>query len=293
MDGTSDSPELTAPSRHDADAGLIQLFRTQNIEVEGERRTTKKKRMIVVAISAGWIVIPLCIIIPLLHHGAKAVAKQSVQPPPVASETQLITKPPAPPASEPSTQDKTPATTERHQTTDNQPAQEEEGANSAQLQTKMMHDQLTAPTQISEDAKKQVAENGPPPASIGAAGAEGLGGNGAIDGVFNGHAQPAIKVVASRPLAISSGVAAGMLIKMTPPIYPTVARAAHVSGTVVLKATISKDGTIRDLHVVNGPQMLQHAALDAVRTWRYKPYKLNNEPTEVETTIDVVFTLGG
>ena len=145
VDGTSDSPELKATSRHDADAGLIQLFRTQNIEVEGERKATKKKRMIVVAISAGWIVIPLCIIIPLLHHGAKAAAIQSVQPPPVASDTQLNTKPPAPPASEPSTQDKLPATTERHQTTDNQPAQEEEGVNSAQLQTKMMHDQLTAP----------------------------------------------------------------------------------------------------------------------------------------------------
>ena len=64
-------------------------------------------------------------------------------------------------------------------------------------------------------------------------------------------------------------------------------------GTVVLQATISKTGTIEDLHVVSGPAMLQQAAMDAVRTWRYRPYLLNNEPVEVETTVNVIFTLGG
>jgi protein TonB len=84
-----------------------------------------------------------------------------------------------------------------------------------------------------------------------------------------------------------------MLIQKTPPIYPPIARAARVSGTVELHATISKNGTIKDLHVVSGPAMLQQAAVDAVRNWRYKPYKLNNEPVEVETTIRLVFALGG
>jgi protein TonB len=125
------------------------------------------------------------------------------------------------------------------------------------------------------------------------AGADGLGGSGANDSVFHGHAQPVVKPASSKPLAISSGVATGMLIKKTTPIYPLIARAARVSGTVELQATISKNGTIKDLHVVNGPDMLRQAAIDAVRTWRYKPYKLNNEPTEVETTIKVVFSLGG
>jgi protein TonB len=62
---------------------------------------------------------------------------------------------------------------------------------------------------------------------------------------------------------------------------------------VVLQATISKTGTIEGLHVMSGPAMLQQAAMDAVRSWRYRPYLLNNEPVEVETTINVVFTLGG
>jgi protein TonB len=92
---------------------------------------------------------------------------------------------------------------------------------------------------------------------------------------------------------ISAGVAVGMLIQKTQPIYPPIAKAARVSGTVIIQATISKAGSIQDLHVVSGPAMLQSAAVDAVRQWRYKPYLLNNEPVEVETTINVIFTLGG
>ena len=62
---------------------------------------------------------------------------------------------------------------------------------------------------------------------------------------------------------------------------------------MVLQATISKQGTIEDLRVISGPAMLQQAAMDAVRQWRYRPYLLNNEPVEVETTVNVIFTLGG
>jgi protein TonB len=83
-----------------------------------------------------------------------------------------------------------------------------------------------------------------------------------------------------------------MLVQKTPPVYPPIAKAAQVSGTVELHATISRNGTIKDLHIVSGPVMLRQAAVDAVRTWRYKPYKLSNEPVEVETTINVVFSLG-
>jgi protein TonB len=84
-----------------------------------------------------------------------------------------------------------------------------------------------------------------------------------------------------------------MLLQKTPPIYPPIAKAARVSGTVVLQAKISKSGQIEDLHVVTGPAMLQQAAIDAVKTWRYRPYLLNNDPVEVETTVNVIFTLGG
>jgi TonB family protein len=94
-----------------------------------------------------------------------------------------------------------------------------------------------------------------------------------------------------RKVNISAGVALGYLIKHVVPDYPPIAQAAGVTGTVVLQATISKDGRIANLHVVSGPAMLQQAALDAVKEWRYKPYLLDDVPVEVETTINVVFTL--
>jgi protein TonB len=94
-------------------------------------------------------------------------------------------------------------------------------------------------------------------------------------------------------MAVSSGVMAGNILVKTQPTYPAIAKAARIQGTVVLSATISKTGTIEDLRVVSGPQMLAQSALDAVRSWRYKPYLLNGEPVEVQTQVNVTFTLGG
>jgi protein TonB len=84
-----------------------------------------------------------------------------------------------------------------------------------------------------------------------------------------------------------------MIVLKTQPVYPPIAKAARVSGTVVLQATISKTGAIENLHVISGPQMLVQAAQDAVRQWRYKPYLFNGEPVDVETTVNVIFSLGG
>jgi protein TonB len=94
------------------------------------------------------------------------------------------------------------------------------------------------------------------------------------------------------PAHISSGVAEGLLLQRVLPVYPAIARAARMEGTVILQATISKTGTIENLHVLGGPAMLQRAAVDAVRQWRYRPYLLNGEPVEVETTVNVIFRLG-
>ena len=83
----------------------------------------------------------------------------------------------------------------------------------------------------------------------------------------------------------------GLLIQKVQPVYPKKARKHRIQGTVVLKAVIGKDGIMKDLQVVSGPPELTKAALDAVKQWRYKPYLLDNEPVEVETTINVNFTL--
>jgi protein TonB len=94
------------------------------------------------------------------------------------------------------------------------------------------------------------------------------------------------------PLAISSGVSAGLLLAPIRPIYPPIAKAAHVEGTVTVHAIISKTGTIESASATSGPMMLQQAALEAIRIARYRPYLLNGLPTEVDTTFVVNFRLG-
>jgi protein TonB len=86
-------------------------------------------------------------------------------------------------------------------------------------------------------------------------------------------------------------VVAAKLVKKVIPVYPALARQARVSGTVHLEGILAKDGTIRNLQVLNGHPLLVAAAVDAVRQWVYRPTLLNGVPVEVIAPIDVVFML--
>jgi TonB family protein len=152
----------------------------------------------------------------------------------------------------------------------------------------MMSHQLSTPSRIPNDLRMLAGKEPPPSAGFVPTGAEGLGGN-----VFSGSSGPKVKIASPSRLTISAGVAGGLLIQKTAPVYPQIAREARVSGTVVIQATISKTGMIQNLHVVSGPTMLRQPALDAVQNWRYKPYLLDGEPVDVETTVSVNFSLGG
>ena len=116
---------------------------------------------------------------------------------------------------------------------------------------------------------------------------------GSPDNPFNGRGtHPDVRPAAPAATQhVSSGVMQGMLIYKVIPTYPAMAQATRSSGTVVLQATISRTGAIENLRVVEGPAMLRQAALDAVKQWRYRPYMLNGQPVEVETTVDVNFKL--
>jgi protein TonB len=129
------------------------------------------------------------------------------------------------------------------------------------------------------------------PSSIGGLdlGGATLGGTGSLP--IPTTEPPVVRPAAPSTMRISSGVAASIAVYKATPLYPIIAKTAGVQGTVVLAATISKAGTVDDLRVVSGPPMLQLAALNAVRQWRYKPYLLNGEPVAVETTVNVIFTL--
>ena len=155
-----------------------------------------------------------------------------------------------------------------------------------QVSSDMMDAQLAAQSRISSEIKKASPADAPPasmpPVSIDTSSSvpnATLGDFGKVK---------VVPIVSS----VSAGVAEGMALHKTQPVYPKIAKDSHVSGTVVLGATINRSGLIENIHVISGSQMLRGAAVDAVRTWRYRPYLLNNQPVAVQTTINVVFSLG-
>jgi protein TonB len=163
-----------------------------------------------------------------------------------------------------------------------------------QVEPTMMNDQLAAPKRIPHDINVVPKPEAPPTSGFAVAGTEGLSGGGGVGSVFgNGNKGPKVTVETPARVNITSGVAAGLLVQKTMPVYPAIAKSAHVAGTVVLHANISKWGTIENLRVVSGPVMLRQAAMNAVSTWRYKPYVFNQQPVEVETEVSVVFSIPG
>ena len=157
---------------------------------------------------------------------------------------------------------------------------------------------LMQPKVIPKEVKIIKEEAEPDMGAVGAVGGVpgGVAGGsmgGVLGGVLGGvgTAPPPPKPKPTGPVRIGGNVQAAKLVNRITPIYPPLARQTRISGTVRLHAIISKDGSIQQLEVMSGHPLLQQAALDAVRQWRYQPTLLNGEPVEVDTTIDVIFSL--
>ena len=105
------------------------------------------------------------------------------------------------------------------------------------------------------------------------------------------NVSPTIPKAAPQTLKISQGVSQGLLVKKVPPVYPQQALQMKIQGAVEIAATISKEGNITNLKILNGDPILGHAALDAVKQWKYKPYYLDSQPVDIQTQITVVFKL--
>ena len=149
-----------------------------------------------------------------------------------------------------------------------------------------------APTMIPK--KIEVIKDEAPP-SVAAPDVAGVaGGTGSVLGGIGVGGAPPPPPPAATPNRIKVGgaVQAASLVKQVTPEYPPIAKSAHVSGTVVLHAIISKDGSIEKLEYVSGPALLMASAMSAVKEWKYKPTTLNGQPVEVDTTVQVVFSLG-
>ena len=161
---------------------------------------------------------------------------------------------------------------------------------------------LRTPTKIPQKIQMIKEEEAPPPMPAGGGVIGGVAGgmpggqmNGVIGGIVNStsslSAVPKFVPVTPQRIRISQGVTKGLLIQRVEPTYPTLAKQARVQGEVVLSAVIDTNGQIQNLQLVSGHPMLVPAAIAAVKQWRYKPYLLNGQPVEVETTITVIFNL--
>jgi protein TonB len=166
------------------------------------------------------------------------------------------------------------------------------------VETDLNNGQLRTPTAIPKKVAMIKEDEPPPSAGAGvmggvAGGVPGGSMGGVIGGIVSSAPVAVPKVATPQKVRVSQGVSEGLLLHKVTPSYPALAKQARIQGSVVLQATIGKDGSILNLHVVSGHPMLTQSALDAVKQWKYKPYLLNGEAVEVETTVQVNFTLSG
>jgi len=169
-----------------------------------------------------------------------------------------------------------------------------------QIQTDIVNGELRTPTKIPKKVQMIKEDEAPPPAMASAGVVGGVPGGvpggsmgGVMGSILNSTPTVAPKIATPQRVRVSSGVSTGMLVRKVPPAYPPLARQARIQGTVILQATISKEGAIENLQLISGHPMLAPAAIEAVKQWKYKPYLLNGEPVEVETQVQVNFTLAG
>jgi len=165
--------------------------------------------------------------------------------------------------------------------------------------------QLRTPSRIPSKVQIIKEDEAPPPLATTAGVAGGVPGGipgGQLGGVIGGiiSSSPSLAAVprlspppppAVQRVRVSQGVIKGLLLYRVEPAYPPLAKQARVQGTVVLTAIIDKAGNVQHLQVVSGHPLLAPAAIEAVKQWRYKPFLLNGQPVEVETTVTVNFNM--
>jgi protein TonB len=245
------------------------MFEDSLIE-SGGRRGGKRGATTLLSFVLQAILLGILILIPLIY--TEALPKQQLM-------TFLVAPPPPPPPPPP-------------------PAAQQIKV-VKQIISEINNGQLRTPTKIPEKVQMIKEEEAPPVAGIGGVVGGVPGGipggtmGGVIGGIISSTPLSVPKAATPQRIRVSGGVTAGNLVFGPKPPYPSLAKTARIQGAVILHAVISKSGAIEQLQVVSGHPMLTQSALEAVRQWKYKPYFLNGEPVEVDTTITVNFTLSG
>ena len=245
------------------------MFEDSLIE-SGGRLKTKRGRTSVVAFGIEFMIIGVMVLIPLIF--TEALPKQQLM-------TFLVAPPPPPPPPPPAA---APVKIVKV------------------IQTDIVNGELRTPTKIPQKVQMIKEDEAPPPvmASTGVVGGVpgGVPGgsmSGVLGGIVNSTTVAVPHIATPQRVRVSSGVQSGLLVRRVNPTYPPLARQARIQGVVLLQAQISKDGNIENLQLISGHPMLAPAAIEAVKQWKYKPYLLNGEPVEVETQVQVNFTLAG
>lgn len=272
-----------------AETVCVPLFRS-DLADSGDADPGRKKLIKIAAIGVVSILLGIFLGVRLLSPGRSTLAQQSVEPQPAATDADVTTDMRKP---SPSTQLNPAArttTTIMFPFTSGQPGSKPANSLSPQVDSQLMNDQLTAAPRIPQDVKVMKAkEEAPPSESISAAGTEEAAAPGAIGGVFGEQSHPKVNYVPYPLETIPAAVAEGLLMQRTPPVYPPDAWYGGITGKVVVEATVSRTGWVENVRFISGPHVFEKAALDAVRTWRYKPYTIDNVAREFQTTVEVAF----
>jgi protein TonB len=114
--------------------------------------------------------------------------------------------------------------------------------------------------------------------------------SGIVNGIGVTELPPPI-VMPTAPIRLHSGMAAPRKVRDVMPMYPAMARTARVQGLVILEAVIDSSGRVESARVLRSLSLLDDAALEAVRQWRFEPARLNGQPVPVVMTVTVNFSL--
>src|SRR6266581_474794 len=162
---------------------------------------------------------------------------------------------------------------------------------------------FTAPVEVPEPVAAAVAEPGPAPIDLdegshaargeagGIPGAAGGVPGGVVGGVVSGVPGPAGPAAPLAPVRVGGEIREPKKIRDVSPVYPHLAVAAHVKGTVILECLVSPRGLVTEVKLVRGIPLLNESAVDAVRQWMYTPTLKDGVPVPVILTVTVRFDL--
>jgi TonB family protein len=263
-----------------ADAIAIPSFRS-DLDDEGDENAGRKKWMKIGAVGLPSLLLLIFLGVRLTNPGKPTLAKQSVDTPAAAADVNP----------EANTQKPSPST--RLSASGQPDAGRLAGTRTEnpapQVDSQSMTDQLMAAPLIPQDVKVKKIKEEAPPEGMGAAKADEVAGSNPMGDVFIDQAHPTVKYVPYPVVTIPAATADGLLIERTQPVYPRDAWYGYISGKVELEATVSRTGYVESVRLVKGQRIFEQAASDAVRSWRYRPYVIDNVPREFQTTIELTF----